>query len=236
MYSIVVVYVGVVLLIIWVGIGIYNKNKKQKKINAVLKKAQDLFDDFLITVKHSVLKGDYCMADTVWFSYVEKSLTEKMDNFSLHFLEDDDEVLERYTEVYNELENSIKIYYNELNTLRKVILENEDRWFTDEINMPFFFVLTPIDNISYEIYCYSHNLRFKDEYKYDLVGYIFTSDTKYGYVKYISPKDYLIRSMTKDEFEVYLLGRLNVSDFTDIRVSIEYEKFLRDKFNTNNII
>ena len=67
-------------------------------------------------------------------------------------------------------------------------------------------------------------------------AYLFTHDSRNGFIQNFTKYDFSIESMTKDEFENdYIINRLSVMDFINGKDAIEYANYLRTIFNEQQL-
>ena len=223
----------VALLFIFYGIGKFiitciRDEKFIKKADLVYKNAENEYNKFI-----EFLKSQELLKESISYFFIEKCVKDNfISNFEPKILEDTEDTLERYNSGYNFLMSVIHDFKNKIERIKVDISYNISHWYKDINLIPVFFVLESIYDGD-KTYCYSTNLHFKHESQ-DIVAYIFSDKNKNGYVKIISPKDYKILPMTKNDFyNKYLIGRINLMNYSDFRDYFSYKKDLINEFNKN---
>jgi hypothetical protein len=209
-------------------IGFIKDGKIEKKCDLVLENANKEYKEFI-----EYFKSQSILKDTKVYYRIESMINKVEKQFTPKFLETPEETLERYSDAYKNLVTVIEKLKDRIERVKTDISYNISHWYKDEEFLPFFFVLEDIDN-GYKTYCHSTNLHFVNDSQ-DVIGHIFDHENNYNYLMTISPREYKILPMTKNEFyNKYLLNRINIMKFTDFRQKNEYEKYLIEEFNKHN--
>lgn len=222
---------ALLLIFYWIGkfiITCIRDEKFIKKADLVYKNAENEYNKFI-----EFLKSQELLKDSYSYFFIEKEIKRFFNgNFEPKILEDAEETLERYNSGYNFIMSVIYDFKNKIERIKVDISYNISHWYKDINLIPAFFVLESIYDGD-KTYCYSTNLQFKEESQ-DIISYVFTDKNKYGYLKTISPKEYKILPMTKNDFyNKYLNSRINLMNFSDFRKYFDYKTALINEFNKN---
>ena len=235
----IVIWSLVGFLIVWFLYGIIKaivKMRKQMKIETEAYKFRDDADAIIKNFKQ-MIDNDIEMKDTYWATCAINRLDS---NYKLYSDENTDALFEgiedkwnRYNNMYNDVKRTADELFESLLVVKLEINVNKKKWFTDESVLPNLFVLKCIGDLQDDLYCYSTNLHF-DTLKndMDIVGFVYDNEHADGRYLRISPYEYKIAPMSRNDFENnYLPCRLHRMGFSDARESIKYEEWLRCEFD-----
>lgn len=235
----IVIWSLVGFLIVWFLYGIIKtiiKMRKQMKTETEAYKFRDdsaaIFNDF-----KQMIANDIEMKDTYWATCaihrVEIVYNLYSDENTDNLFESIEDKWNRYNNMYNDVKRIVNELTESLLVVKLEIMVNKKKWFTDESVLPNFFVLKCIGELQDDLYCYSTNLHFNTlKNNMDIVGFVYDNENADGRYLRISPYEYKIVPMNRNEFENnYLPCRLHRMGFRDARESVKYEKWLRGEFD-----
>lgn len=231
MSGIVIVILVVLIGYIWSTIVIRDKKRKNaEKEKAITKCTRDYNEEIYKFIER--YRDDEILSKSRWYDgalaelkyFVEPHNNEVYGSVDIRLREC------RKLQLYI-VEKIIK-YDSNSAKIRSQILENIE-YFKSLKNgkLPKFFVLQPIlaNEVIYDDFYFSNNLTIDENLT--IKGVCFIDEKKEGEYITISPYDWTMREMTKDEFEtIYLPNRLTSMRFdSDVSASL-YEDYLRTMF------
>lgn len=231
MSGIVVVILIVLIGYIWSTIVVRDKKRKTaEKEEAIAKCKKDYNQKIYEFIER--YRNDEVLSKSRWYDGA-------VDDFKYFVKPFNDEVYGSIDKQLNEarklqmyiVEKIVKYDSNSAN-VRGKILENIEYFKSlKNGNIPKFFVIQPIlaNEVIYDDFYFSNNLTIDDNLT--IKGVCFIDEKKEGEYITISPYDWTMREMTKDEFEtIYLPNRLTSMRFdSDVSASL-YEDYLRTMF------
>lgn len=224
----------ILLFLIWLIRSIIDVNKHRKAYKECKhyeSKIEDINKNFktLMNSVELLRYGDwYYYKQNIFKTTYEHTITVD-DLFDSVF-----ENLKKLIDKYNELHMFYQNTKAEIDKIKASISYNISHWYKKEDKLPVFFVLESVGDIYIPLYCHSTNLRWNKNG--NIEGVVYFSKIKDGVIQEITPRDYWVRPMNKDEFEnEYLLKRLETMEFSDVRNSVSYENYLKNEFNKQNI-
>ena len=218
-------------IIFWITkfiVDLYKDGKYEKEYETIYAAAKKICDDFTV-----YLNSQDILINTPAYTQLKAQLLAAFNKeFEPVIMEDAEDTLERYKYGYIAITTVRDILVEEVKKIKARISYSEHHWYTKEEELPIFFVLESTFS-GKKFYCHSTNLQFVKDSQ-NIIGHIFDHEIEYGKLKTITPKEYKILPMTKNEFyDKYLLNRINIMNFTDYREKNEYEKYLIEEFNKN---
>lgn len=231
MSGIVVVILICLIGYIWSTIVVRDKKRKTaEKEEAITKCTRDYNKEIYEFIER--YRDDEILSKSRWYDGALEELKYFVKLFNNEVYGSIDKQLNEARKLQMYIVEKIVKYDSNSANVRSKILENIE-YFKNlkNGNMPKFFVIQPIlaNEVIYDDFYFSNNLTIDDDLT--IKGVCFIDEKKEGEYITISPYDWTMREMTKDEFEtIYLPNRLTSMRFdSDISASL-YEDYLRTMF------
>lgn len=231
MSGIVVVILICLIGYIWSTIVVRDKKRKTaEKEEAIAKCKKDYNKEISEFIER--YRNDEILSKSRWYDGALEELKYFVKPFNNEVYGSVDKQLNEARKLQMYIVEKIVKYDSNSANVRSKILENIEYFKSlKNGNMPKFFVIQPIlaNEVIYDDFYFSNNLTIDDDLT--IKGLCFIDEKKEGEYITISPYDWTMREMTKDEFEtIYLPNRLTSMRFdSDVSASL-YEDYLRTMF------
>ena len=231
MSGIVVVILIVLIGYIWSTIVVRDKKRKTaEKEEAIAKCKKDYNQKIYEFIER--YRNDEVLSKSGWYDGALAELKYFVKPINNEVYGNIDTQLNEARKLQMYIVEKIVKYDSNSANVRGKILENIEYFKSlKNGNMPKFFVIQPIlaNEVIYDDFYFSNNLTIDDNLT--IKGVCFIDEKKEGEYITISPYDWTMREMTKDEFEtIYLPNRLTSMRFdSDVSASL-YEDYLRTMF------